>query len=61
MFCTSETIGWPSVAVDHATRVTRTATRHPSAVVEGLRLAAEAVALDTGLLGHGLVARGVWK
>lgn len=58
---TSESIGLSSVAVHHTARATRAATRHPSAVVEGLRLAAEAVALASRLLGHGLVASGVWE
>lgn len=61
MSCTSETIGWSSVAVDHTARVPRTAARHSSAVIEGLCLAVESVALAAWLLGHWLVASGVGK
>lgn len=54
---TSESVGRPPVTVDHPPGVARSTTRHPTAVVEGLRLSAEAGPLLRRLL---LMAPGLF-
>lgn len=54
---TSESVGRPPVTVDHPPGVARSTTRHPTAVVEGLRLSAEAGPLLRRLL---LMASGLF-